>query len=181
MWTRARLADGGVTARTTDRSNRRSLRPVASSFKLLFPRPSATHRREIAWLTEKSAFARCPRGRQFPPRESAARPDNDTCRFCTVLTGATGLEPATSGVTGRRSNQLNYAPASEAQSSRARSAVLAPGRRSRPPRGLAPLAAPGSPGPCLVALSPPAGHHQRRPDRPRSVSRSPSTPAGATA
>ena len=29
-------------------------------------------------------------------------------------TGATGLEPATSGVTGRRSNQLNYAPAVEA-------------------------------------------------------------------
>ena len=26
--------------------------------------------------------------------------------------GATGLEPATSGVTGRRSNQLNYAPGS---------------------------------------------------------------------
>ena len=25
--------------------------------------------------------------------------------------GATGLEPAASGVTGRRSNQLNYAPA----------------------------------------------------------------------
>ena len=30
-----------------------------------------------------------------------------------LLAGATGLEPATSGVTGRRSNQLNYAPISD--------------------------------------------------------------------
>ncbi len=29
------------------------------------------------------------------------------------LAGATGLEPAASGVTGRRSNQLSYAPNQE--------------------------------------------------------------------
>ena len=29
------------------------------------------------------------------------------------MAGATGLEPATSGVTGRHSNQLSYAPAGE--------------------------------------------------------------------
>ena len=32
-----------------------------------------------------------------------------------VMAGATGLEPATSGVTGRRSNQLNYAPSVRVQ------------------------------------------------------------------
>ena len=32
----------------------------------------------------------------------------------TFLAGATGLEPATSGVTGRRSNQLSYAPSGNA-------------------------------------------------------------------
>jgi hypothetical protein len=31
------------------------------------------------------------------------------------MAGSTGLEPATSGVTGRRSNQLNYDPAGERQ------------------------------------------------------------------
>ena len=30
------------------------------------------------------------------------------------MAGRTGLEPATSGVTGRRSNQLNYRPREEA-------------------------------------------------------------------
>jgi hypothetical protein len=33
-------------------------------------------------------------------------------------TGATGLEPATSGVTGQRSNQLSYAPGRRATSAR---------------------------------------------------------------
>ena len=40
-----------------------------------------------------------------------AVPRNENPRFAASSeTGATGLEPATSGVTGRRSNQLNYAP-----------------------------------------------------------------------
>src|SRR5687768_5038138 len=37
-----------------------------------------------------------------------------------VATGATGLEPATSGVTGRRSNQLSYAPPGRGLTSMAR-------------------------------------------------------------
>ena len=48
-------------------------------------------------------------------------------------TGATGLEPATSGVTGRRSNQLNYAPRSTAFYPRAVRLRVAPRRvRVRP-------------------------------------------------
>ncbi len=36
---------------------------------------------------------------------------SETVEFPWRGAGATGLEPAASGVTGRRSNQLNYAPA----------------------------------------------------------------------
>ena len=39
-----------------------------------------------------------------------ARVSRSTREPCIHRTGATGLEPATSGVTGRRSNRLNYAP-----------------------------------------------------------------------
>ena len=54
------------------------------------------------------------------------------------MAGATGLEPAASGVTGRRSNQLSYAPAGNA-------ADLRPAPRQVKATGRAPsLAVPGA-------------------------------------
>ena len=53
-------------------------------------------------------------------------------------TGATGLEPATSGVTGRRSNQLSYAPrASRVQYGTANAPCPGPGLPAvpEPPSG----------------------------------------------
>src|SRR5258708_25177276 len=44
----------------------------------------------------------------IPP---TGRERGSPCNYWLKLAGATGLEPATSCVTGRRSNQLNYAPA----------------------------------------------------------------------
>ena len=41
---------------------------------------------------------------------SASRSVCGSCARRALTAGATGLEPATSGVTGRRSNQLNYTP-----------------------------------------------------------------------
>ena len=46
------------------------------------------------------------------------------------MAGATGLEPAASGVTGRRYNQLNYAPAKVVLVSRGEYSE-APGERQR--------------------------------------------------
>jgi hypothetical protein len=49
------------------------------------------------------------------PAVDCAKTDKQKMRICRIFsTGATGLEPATSGVTGRRSNQLNYAPGNAA-------------------------------------------------------------------
>src|SRR3954447_15771160 len=70
-----------------------------------------------------------------------------------MKTGATGLEPATSGVTGRRSNQLSYAPVwrpwSVATTPRRRAGRIGPPfARERPP----PLSSGGGPPPPPAAL-----------------------------
>src|SRR5688572_12709184 len=44
------------------------------------------------------------------PRRAGARPRRQDASETSGLAGWTGLEPAASGVTGRRSNQLNYHP-----------------------------------------------------------------------
>jgi hypothetical protein len=44
------------------------------------------------------------------PDQRVQKEENPAVAGVARGTGATGLEPATSGVTGRRSNQLSYAP-----------------------------------------------------------------------
>ena len=51
-----------------------------------------------------------PRGGARTDRQDDLRNDEPLPQRGIWRTGATGLEPATSGVTGRRSNRLSYAP-----------------------------------------------------------------------
>ena len=84
------------------------------------PDDTDPHRPGALWSDGSSVrvFIRfIPRGRLEQRRRSLGWSSSRTADLTNSLqirTGATGLEPATSGVTGRRSNQLNYAPAREA-------------------------------------------------------------------
>ena len=49
--------------------------------------------------------------RRAPVAGQTPAPEDPARRQRVIEAGATGLEPATSDVTGRRSNQLNYTPA----------------------------------------------------------------------
>src|SRR5215510_13810508 len=55
--------------------------------------------------------------------ESLLGTETNRAAVCWRVAGPTGLEPATSGVTGRRSNQLNYDPARTAHDTGIRSPV----------------------------------------------------------
>ena len=102
-----RLSTGDRTgaAATMFRDTRTKLRPRAV-IHVMFTRRGVTNktaRRKNGGLSElrRCALAAAP-----------LRRDDDSHAIASEeVAGSTGLEPATSGVTGRRSNQLNYDPA----------------------------------------------------------------------
>ena len=61
--------------------------------------------RPLGRYLDAEATSRMPRLRDRPQKH-----ESPAAAGLVRVTGATGLEPATSGVTGRRSNQLSYAP-----------------------------------------------------------------------
>ena len=80
---------GGVSAMP---SKTRNLRAISRHLK--------------RWLVPKCGT----HGRKCPGSERSRTHRNPHYNADSADTGATGLEPAASGVTGRRSNQLSYAP-----------------------------------------------------------------------
>ena len=99
---------GGLTDRA---GSRKSQRPEQS------PQPAPPFVAPAAELSAGPNIARYEHRRS--PATGIARRERTRCTvsFANLLwsggklAGATGLEPATSGVTGRHSNQLSYAPA----------------------------------------------------------------------
>ena len=79
--------------------------------------PDARAEVDSAWnqrerRTSLAVRAKTEEAKEEESGSCSAHPDSDDAgirRFAASRTRATGLEPATSGVTGRRSNQLNYA------------------------------------------------------------------------
>ena len=75
------------------------------------PRDAARSPSSCACRIRAAISAPVPAGAAFVAQSSPERCSGDMAYLQALReTGATGLEPATSGVTGRRSNQLNYAP-----------------------------------------------------------------------
>jgi hypothetical protein len=89
----------------------RSAKEGAQHFDLIvFVRPGHKRTAKSPYLR---GFSSKRLGHGFGPRVHFLASDQTTPpAYLQALpeAGATGLEPATSGVTGRRSNQLNYAP-----------------------------------------------------------------------
>ncbi len=83
------------------------LTPLFETIKLLVQ--ELRHARETAPMAQK--MPRTPRNKARSPRNHPGPDFRGRGSYISSLAGATGLEPATSAVTGQRSNLLSYAPA----------------------------------------------------------------------